>query len=152
MWALMTFIISFLSKVLEKVVLAQVFSHLNSQNLISNFSQPIVLVTALKLLFWKLPMIFWLQWILVRFQCLLFLICCIWHYWPWYIISPFGHTFGFQGTTLAWFRSYLSDRIQSVYKWESILPSYHLLWHSSSFCTWANSFHPIHSTSFMCDW
>ena len=29
--------LSFLSKVLEKVVLAQVFSHLNSQNLVSNF-------------------------------------------------------------------------------------------------------------------
>ena len=43
--------LSFLSKVLEKVVLAQVFSHLNSQNLISNSQSAYHLVTALKLLF-----------------------------------------------------------------------------------------------------
>jgi len=64
--------LSFLSKMLEKVALTQLLSHLNSQNLIK--FQPIILVTALKPLFWKLPMIFWLLWILVRFQCLLFLI------------------------------------------------------------------------------
>ena len=40
----------------------------------------------------------------------------------------------------------------SVYRSETILPSYHSLWCSARFCSWANSFHPIHSTSLMCNW
>ena len=42
-------------------------------------NQHSVRIIALKLLFWKWQMIYYLQWMMARSQCL----CSIWHYWPW---------------------------------------------------------------------
>ena len=77
-----------------------------------NFSQPIVLVTETAIL--KVANDLWLQWILLRFQCLFFWICpqhmtllTMTYYFT-------EHTFGFQGTAHAWLRSYLSSRTQTV--------------------------------------
>ena len=47
----------FIAKILEKLVLSKVSTYLNSHNLYNTLYQHIVLVTALKLLSWKLLMI-----------------------------------------------------------------------------------------------
>ena len=97
---------------LEKVVLAQVFSHLNSHTLISIFlsgqnTETALLKVANDLLTamdsGKVSVLTLLD-LSAAFDTIDHDI----------LLYHLEHTFGFQGTTLAWFRSYLSERIQTV--------------------------------------
>ena len=61
-----------MSKVLEKVVLAQVFSHLNSHNLIREFQSAYHPGHSTETALLKVAIDLLTAMILVRFQCLLF--------------------------------------------------------------------------------
>ena len=58
-----------------------------------------------------------------------------------YITSPFGTHFRLPRNSSCMVQVIsFRQNTDSVYSWETILPSYHSLWHSSRFCTWANYF------------
>ena len=122
----------------EKVVLAQVFSHLNSQNLISNFQSAYGLGHSTKTALMKVANDLLTAVDTGKIS----------------VLTPLDLSAAFDTTDHDISLHHLSFRqnTDSVYSWETILPSYHSLWHSSRLCTWANSFHLIHSTSHMCDW
>ena len=132
--------LSFLSKELKKVVLAQVFSHLNIHNLISEYqsayspgysTETALLKVASDLLTamdtGKVSVLTVLD-LSAAFDI-------IDH-------APLGTHFRFPGNnssdSMVQVTSFRQNT-DSVYRWETILPSYHLLWHSSRFCTWSNS-------------
>ena len=105
--------LSFLSKVLEKIVLAQVFSHLNSQNLISNFQSACHLGHSTETALLKVAndLLTAMDTGEVSVLTLLDLSAVFDHD---VLRHCLEHTFGFKGIALAWFRPYLSGRTQTV--------------------------------------
>ena len=108
--------LSFMSKVLEKVVLAQVFSHLNSHNLISEFQSAYRPGHSTETALLKVAndLLTAMDTGKVSVLTLLDLSAAFDTVDHDILLHRLEHTFGFQGTALAWVRSYLSGRTQTV--------------------------------------
>ena len=142
-----------MSKVLEKVVLAQVFSHLNSHNLISEFQSAYCLGHSTETALLKVTNDLLIAMDTGKVSVLTFLDLFA-------AFDTVDHDILLHRLEHTWFPSNSSCMGQiisfrqdtdSVYRWETVLSNCHLLWCSSRLCFWANSFHPIHSTSLMCN-
>ena len=101
---------------LEKVVLTQVFSHLNSHNLISEFQSAYcpghsTETALLKVTNDLLTAIDTSKVSVLTFLDLSAVFDTVDHD---ILLHCLEHTFGFQGTARAWFSSYLSDRTQCL--------------------------------------
>ena len=101
---------------LEKVVLAQVFSHLNSYNLIINFQSAYRHGHSTEIALLKVANDFLtaMDTGKVSELTLLDLSAAFDTADHNILLHRLEHTFGFQRTALAWFRLYLSDRTQTV--------------------------------------
>ena len=127
---------------LEKVVLAQVFSHLNSPNCISNFQSAYHSGHSIETALLKVAKVLLtgMDTGKVSVLTLLDLSAAFDTVDHDILLHHLEHTFGFQGTGIAWFRSYLSDRIQTVSIDGKLSSPAIIHMRSSRVCTWANSF------------
>ena len=74
--------LSFMSKVLEKVMLSQILQHIHCNKLLSDFQSACCPYHSTETALWKWQMIYSLQWMMTRSQCCASgYICSIWHYW-----------------------------------------------------------------------
>ena len=96
---------------LKKVVLTQVLSHLNSHNLISNFQSAYYLGHIIETALLKVANDLLTAMDIGKVSVLTLLDLSA----AFDTVDHLEHTFSFQGTILAWFRSYLSGRTQTVY-------------------------------------
>ena len=108
--------LSFLSNVLEKVVLAQVLSHLNSHNLISNFQSAYHLGHSTETALLKVAndLLTAMDTGKVSVLSLLDISAAFDTIYHDILLHHLEHTFDFHVIAFVWFRSYLSDRIQTV--------------------------------------